>query len=149
MTRRQINILPIFLKDRSNIFKRPIWSKIAKFFDRQYFRVYGIILLTRKHYYTIFIDSTPPIVTYTYSWTISGKTLNRKKALKQLDFGNGTSVFKSDCNSSPYKYEPVGACYYWYIRNFINWNKVRSQCAEAVKKGLIGLKRSIYVDILF
>ena len=53
-------------------------------------------------------DPTPPIVSYTYTKTISSKIFNDKKVMEDLDMNIGTQDMKCNCSSSAFKYEPLG-----------------------------------------
>ena len=49
-----------------------------------------------------------PMVSYTYTKTISGQIFNHKQVVEELDFDNGTEDMHCDCNTSSYCYEPAG-----------------------------------------
>ena len=50
----------------------------------------------------------PPLVSYSYTKTISGQIFNQKGAVEELDFNIGTENMLCDCSTSTYSYEPVG-----------------------------------------
>ena len=56
-----------------------------------------------------FLDNRkPPMVSYTYTRTISGKIFNQKRVIEGLDFDIGTRDMSCNCSTSKYCYEPVG-----------------------------------------
>ena len=52
----------------------------------------------------------PPMVSYSYTKTISGQILNKnkKRVVEELDFDVGTEDMHCDCSTCEYCYEPVG-----------------------------------------
>ena len=50
----------------------------------------------------------PPMVSYSYTRTISGRIFNLKKVVQELDFNVGTEDMHCDCSTCRYCYEPAG-----------------------------------------
>ena len=53
-------------------------------------------------------NATPPIVSFKYTKTISGKIFNQKKVVEDLDVDIGTRDMCCNCSTSKYCYSPVG-----------------------------------------
>ena len=53
-------------------------------------------------------NSTPPIVSFKYTKTISEKIFNQKKVVEDLDVDIGTRDMCSNCSTNKYCYSPVG-----------------------------------------
>ena len=53
-------------------------------------------------------NKKPPMVSYTYTKTISSRIFNQKKVVAELDFDKGTENMHCTCNRSSYCYEPAG-----------------------------------------
>ena len=50
----------------------------------------------------------PPMVTYTYTKSISGSIFNHRKIVEELDFDRGIEDMRCECSTSSYCYEPAG-----------------------------------------
>ena len=50
----------------------------------------------------------PPMVSYSYTRTISGKIFNQRSVVEELDVNRGTEGMCCDCSTSSYCYEPAG-----------------------------------------
>ena len=50
----------------------------------------------------------PPMVSYSYTKTISGQIFNQKRVVEELDFDIGTEDMHCDCSTCEYCYEPAG-----------------------------------------
>ena len=55
-----------------------------------------------------YLRGPPPIVSYTYTRTITGKIFNNRKVVNELNMDCGTAGMVCSCNSSRYKYESCG-----------------------------------------
>ena len=95
-----------------------------------------------------------PMVSYTYTRTISGSNFNQKDVVKELDLTRGTEGMLCDCNNNIYCYEPVGHVITGDLtiirnaklrslvrkgpsyreQNYIDWNIYERLCKEAVDK---------------
>ena len=53
-------------------------------------------------------NKEPPMVSYSYTRTISGRIFNQKSVVEELDLTRGTEGMCCDCSNSSYCYEPVG-----------------------------------------
>ena len=53
-------------------------------------------------------NKKPPMVSYTYTKTISSQIFNHKRVVEELDFNSGTEDMHCDSNTSRYCYEPAG-----------------------------------------
>ena len=47
-----------------------------------------------------------PVISYTYTTTISTRIFNFKRVIKDVDFTVGTTNITCSCSSSPFKYAP-------------------------------------------
>ena len=45
-------------------------------------------------------NTPPPVVSYTYTKTITGKIFNHRKVVEELDMDNGTDDIECSCSSS-------------------------------------------------
>ena len=50
----------------------------------------------------------PPLVSFTYTKTISGKIFNHNKTVEELNVDLGTENISCNCSCSEYLYEPAG-----------------------------------------
>ena len=95
----------------------------------------------------------PPMVSYSYTKTISGRIFNQRTVIEKLDLTTGTEGMLCDCSDSHYCYEPVGHVVTGDLtivrdaklrslvergpsyreQNYIDWNITRL-CKEAVAK---------------
>ena len=50
----------------------------------------------------------PPMVSYSYTKTISSRIFNQKSVVEELDFDVGTEDMCCDCSTCAYCYEPAG-----------------------------------------
>ena len=50
----------------------------------------------------------PPMVSYSYTKTISGQIFNQKRVVEELDFDIGTEDMHCNCSTCDYCYEPAG-----------------------------------------
>ena len=53
-------------------------------------------------------DREPPMVSYSYSRTISGRIFNQRAVVEELDVDRGTEGMSCNCSSSSYCYVPAG-----------------------------------------
>ena len=53
-------------------------------------------------------DREPPMVSYSYSRTISGRIFKQRAVVEELDVDRGTEGMSCDCSSSSYCYVPAG-----------------------------------------
>ena len=98
-------------------------------------------------------DREPPMVSYSYSRTISGRILNQRAVVEELDVDRGTEGMSCDCSSSSYCYVPAGHVVtgdltiirdaklrslvrkgpLYREQNSIDWDVNEKVCKEAVK----------------
>ena len=99
-------------------------------------------------------NKEPPMVSYSYTRTISGRIFNQKSVVEELDLTRGTEGMCCDCSNSSYCYEPAGhvmtgdLTIIWDAKlrslvrkgpsyreqNYIDWNINERLCREAVAK---------------
>ena len=93
-------------------------SKVVSGFMKVYYHNKGIEMLNLPrilHSKTVrdavppfLSNKKPPMVSYTYTKTISGQIFNHKRVVEELDFDSGTEDMHCDCTTSSYCYEPAG-----------------------------------------